>query len=64
MTFTITTLLIGMMNIYMLLEVRNKHITRGRQNLVSRYDGEMPTKYLDEVLKYLDIKKDDFKAMR
>ena len=32
--------------------------------LVSRYDGEIPTKYLDEVLKYLDIKKDDFKAMR
>ena len=42
-------------------EVRNKHITREEAiKLVSRYDGEMPTKYLDEVLKYLDIKKDDF----
>ena len=41
--------------------MRNKHITREEAiKLVSRYDGEMPTKYLDEVLKYLDIKKDDF----
>lgn len=42
-------------------EVRNKHITREEAiNLVSRYDGEMPSKYLDEVLDYLSIKKDDF----
>ena len=42
--------------------MRNKHLTREEAiNLVSRYDGEVPSKYLDDVLDYISIKKDDFK---
>ena len=36
-------------------EVRNNHLTREEAiKLVSRYDGEYPDKYIDEVLDYID----------
>lgn len=42
-------------------EVRNKHLTRDEAiKLVSRYDGEFPDKYLDDVLEYIDLKREDF----
>jgi len=42
-------------------EIRNKHLTRDEAiKLVKRFDGEFPDKYLDEVLEYLNIKKDKF----
>ena len=45
-------------------EVRNKHLTRDEAvKLVSRYDGEYPDKYLNEVLNYLEIKVEDFNKL-
>ena len=45
-------------------EVRNKHLTREEAvKLVSRYDGEYPDKYLNEVLNYLEIKAEDFNKL-
>jgi N-acetyl sugar amidotransferase len=42
-------------------EIRNNHITRSEgKNLVKKFDGEYPSRYLDEVLDYLEIKKKDF----
>ena len=42
-------------------EVRNNHIDRVEaKKLVNLFDGEFPDIYLDEVLKYLTIKKDNF----
>ena len=42
-------------------EVRNNHIDRVEaKKLVNLFDGEFPNIYLDEVLKYLGIKKDNF----
>ena len=42
----------------MLQEIRNKHITREEgMKLASRFDGEFPDKYIDEVLSYLEIDK-------
>jgi len=42
-------------------EIRNKHITREEGiKLVSRFDGEFPNKYIDEVLSYLEIDKNYF----
>ncbi len=42
-------------------EIRNKHITREEGvKLVSKFDGEIPDRYIDEVLDYLDIKKSSF----
>lgn len=42
-------------------EIRNKHITREEGvKLVSKFDGEIPNRYIDEVLDYLDIKKSSF----
>ena len=42
-------------------EIRNKHITRQEGiKLVSKFDGEIPHRYLDEILEYLDIKKSSF----
>ena len=42
-------------------EIRNKHITRQEGvKLVSRFDGETPNKYLNDVLDYLGIKKNHF----
>ena len=42
-------------------EIRNKHLTRNEAvKLVKKFDGEFPDKYLDEVLKYLDLDKDKF----
>ena len=45
-------------------EIRNKHLTREEAvKLVSRYDGEYPDKYLNEVLDYLEIKVEDFNKL-
>ena len=45
-------------------EVRNKNITRDEAiKLVSRYDGEFPDKYLDDVLNYLELKKEEFRKL-
>jgi len=42
-------------------EVRNKHITREEgQALINRFDGEFPEKYFDEIMTFLEIKKDQF----
>ena len=42
-------------------EIRNNHITRNEgKNLVKKFDGELPTRYFDEVLDYLEIKKSEF----
>ena len=43
-------------------EIRNNHLTREDGiALVERYDGEFPDRYLDEIMKYLDINPDFFK---
>ena len=42
-------------------EIRNKHITRDEGKLlVKKFDGEFPDRYFDEILTYLEIKKDEF----
>ncbi len=42
-------------------EIRNRHIDREEAvALVHRYDQEVPTKYLDEFLTYLNMEKDEF----
>jgi len=42
-------------------EIRNEDITREEAvALVKRFDGEFPDKYIDEVLEYLEIKKNKF----
>lgn len=42
-------------------EIRNNHITRDEGlKLVSKFDGEFPDKYLDEVLDHIGLKKDKF----
>ena len=45
-------------------EVRNKHLTREEAiQLIKRFDGEYPDKYLEEVLDYLKIKEEDFNEL-
>ena len=45
-------------------EIRNNHITREEGiKLVSKFDGEKPHRYLDEVLEHLDIKKNSFNKL-
>ena len=42
-------------------EIRNNHLTRDEgMALVKRFDGELPDKYLNEVLEYLEIDEDYF----
>ncbi len=42
-------------------EIRNGHLLRDEaKKLVNKYDGEYPNVYIDEVLKYIDLKKDKF----
>ncbi len=42
-------------------EIRNRHLTREEgQILVKRFDGEVPSRYLDEVMDYIELKKDRF----
>jgi len=42
-------------------EIRNKHITREEGvALVRKFDGEFPEKYFDEVMDYLEIKRERF----
>ena len=43
-------------------EIRNEHITREEgMALVSRYDGEFPNRYFDDVMNYLSIYPDYFR---
>ena len=45
-------------------EVRNKHLTRDEAiQLIKRFDGEYPDKYLEEVLDYLKIRVEDFNEL-
>ena len=42
-------------------EIRNDHLTTEEgKKLISKYDGEFPDIYFDEIMKYLDIKPDLF----
>lgn len=42
-------------------EIRNKHITREEAvALVKRFDGEFPDKYFDEIMDYIEMKKERF----
>lgn len=42
-------------------EIRNNHISREEGvALVKKFDGEFPDRYFDEVLEYLEIKKENF----
>ncbi|ASV30187.1 N-acetyl sugar amidotransferase [Maribacter cobaltidurans] len=42
-------------------EIRNKHITREEGvALVNRFDGEFPDRYFDDIMKYIDMKPEDF----
>ena len=42
-------------------EIRNGHLLIDEaKNLVKKYDGEYPKVYIDEVLEYIDLKKDKF----
>ena len=42
-------------------EIRNSHINlKEAMQLVKKFDGEFPEKYFDEVLDYIDMKKDEF----
>jgi N-acetyl sugar amidotransferase len=42
-------------------EIRNKHLRREEAvRLVRQYDGEFPSRYLDEVLEFLELGKDRF----
>jgi N-acetyl sugar amidotransferase len=45
-------------------EIRNNHLTREEgKALVKRFDGEFPDRYVDEVLDYIEMKKDHFLAL-
>ena len=45
-------------------EIRNKHLTRDEAiQLIKRFDGEYPDKYLGEVLDYLEIDIKDFNKL-
>jgi hypothetical protein len=42
-------------------EIRNSHVTREEAKiLVKRFDGEKPTRYLNEILDYIGLEKDKF----
>ena len=42
-------------------EIRNKHITREEgQVLVSRFDGEFPDRYFDDIMKYIEMEPEYF----
>ena len=42
-------------------EIRNKHLLREEaQKLVKKYDGEFPNKYFSEIMKFLDMKEENF----
>ena len=43
------------------LEVRNGHISKEEGlALIKKFDGEFPDKYFDDVLEYIEMKKEDF----
>jgi N-acetyl sugar amidotransferase len=45
-------------------EIRNHHITRDEGvSLVKKFDGEVPTRYFNEVLDYLNISSDQFHTL-
>ena len=42
-------------------EIRNDHLTTEEgKKLIKKYDGEFPGRYFSEVMKYLDIRENDF----
>ncbi len=42
-------------------EIRNNHIDREEgKSLVKKFDGEYPDKYIDDVLEYINLSKDEF----
>lgn len=42
-------------------EIRNRHLTREEGvALVNRFDGEFPDRYFEDVMKYLEMKPEDF----
>lgn len=42
-------------------EIRNKHLKREEGvALVSRFDGEFPDRYFDEIMEYIDMKPEEF----
>lgn len=45
-------------------EIRNKHLTREEGTiLVQKYDGEKPTRYIRDVLDYINMTEDEFMAL-
>ena len=45
-------------------EIRNKHLTREEGvSLVSRFDGEFPDKYFNEIMEYLEIDPEHFHSL-
>jgi N-acetyl sugar amidotransferase len=45
-------------------EIRNRHLTRDEGvALVRKFDGEMPTRYLHDVLTYLEMTAEEFNAL-
>ena len=45
-------------------EIRNRHLTREEGvSLVNRFDGEFPDRYFDDVMKYIDMKPEEFHAL-
>ena len=42
-------------------EIRNHHLTRDEGvNLVKKFEGEFPSRYFNEIMEYLEIRKEDF----
>ena len=42
-------------------EIRNNHLTREEGiELVRKFDGEFPSRYFNEIMDYLEIRKEDF----
>ena len=45
-------------------EIRNKHLTREEGvALVKRFDGEFPDKYLQEIMDFIEMDREDFTAL-
>jgi len=45
-------------------EIRNNHLTREEGIiLVQKYDGEKPTRYITDVLKFIEMSEDEFMAL-
>ncbi len=45
-------------------EIRNRHLTREEGIILARqYDGEMPTRYLKDILDHIEMSEDEFMAL-